>query len=182
MEVRTMNKSARLMTISVATILVFILSLASPISVISVLADEAAPPPAEASTAEAPTADSSTTEEGAITEAPPVDESTTMEIAPTAEATTVQAAPTEEAIIESASEADSNVTELLTQLPEETKIVVSNENGEAVTLATQEAAKIIATGDPIWCRPAWQCPPRAWVDAPTPDQATVTTIPPNYPA
>lgn len=39
----------------------------------------------------------------------------------------------------------------LAEVPEGTQVVVLNEQGESVPLATQEAAEIIAGADPIWC-------------------------------
>jgi hypothetical protein len=44
------------------------------------------------------------------------------------------------------------VSEILEQLPEETDVVVVDEAGEVVPLATEAAAEIIATSDPIWCK------------------------------
>jgi hypothetical protein len=41
--------------------------------------------------------------------------------------------------------------EVLEQLPAETDVVVLDETGEVVPLATQEAAEIIMGGDPMWC-------------------------------
>ncbi len=40
---------------------------------------------------------------------------------------------------------------VLDQLPEGTEVNVVGENGEALPLATQEAAEAIIEGDPIWC-------------------------------
>lgn len=40
---------------------------------------------------------------------------------------------------------------LLADLPEGTEIVVLNEDGEVVSLASQEAADAIIVGDPVWC-------------------------------
>jgi hypothetical protein len=41
--------------------------------------------------------------------------------------------------------------EVLEQLPAETDVMVLDETGEVVPLATQEAAEIIVVGDPVWC-------------------------------
>jgi len=46
---------------------------------------------------------------------------------------------------------DLTVAEVLEQAPEGTEIVVLNEEGGVEPLATQEAAEIVITGDPIWC-------------------------------
>jgi len=43
------------------------------------------------------------------------------------------------------------VTDILEPLPEETQIIALDEEGNVEPLATEEAAEIIATGDPIWC-------------------------------
>ena len=49
------------------------------------------------------------------------------------------------------------VLEILNQAPERTEIVVLNTDGSIEPLATQAAAKAVATSDPIWC-PALQSP------------------------
>ncbi|MCC6985064.1 MAG: hypothetical protein IT309_01420, partial [Anaerolineales bacterium] len=51
---------------------------------------------------------------------------------------------------EAAAEPES-IPEILEQAPENTEIVVVNEEGEVLPLATEEAAEIIATTDPMWC-------------------------------
>ena len=43
------------------------------------------------------------------------------------------------------------VAEVFEQLPEETQVVVINEAGDLEPLASEEAAAIIAKGDPMWC-------------------------------
>ncbi|MBK9924171.1 MAG: hypothetical protein IPP66_02670 [Anaerolineales bacterium] len=43
------------------------------------------------------------------------------------------------------------VPEILEQLPEDTELVVVNEEGDVEPLATEAAAEIIATADPMWC-------------------------------
>ncbi len=40
---------------------------------------------------------------------------------------------------------------VLSQVPAGTDVVVVNDRGHKVSLATQEAAKIVASGDPVWC-------------------------------
>ncbi|MCL5428630.1 MAG: hypothetical protein M1347_02350, partial [Chloroflexi bacterium] len=40
---------------------------------------------------------------------------------------------------------------LLSELPEGTEVVVLDEAGEPLSLASEEAADLLATGDPIWC-------------------------------
>ncbi len=46
---------------------------------------------------------------------------------------------------------------ILSQVPAGTNVVVVNDRGHKVSLASQEAAKIVATGDPLWC-PAGAAP------------------------
>lgn len=65
---------------------------------------------------------------------PPAEETTVPE-------TTEETEPVEEV----------TVTEVLEQAPEGTEIVVINEEGQVEPLATEEAAEIIATSDPMWC-------------------------------
>ncbi len=43
------------------------------------------------------------------------------------------------------------VSEIIEQIPEGTDLVVLNEGGEIEPLATEAAAEIIATSDPMWC-------------------------------
>lgn len=43
------------------------------------------------------------------------------------------------------------LAEVITQIPESPNVVVLNENGDSVPLATQEAAGIVETTDPMWC-------------------------------
>lgn len=47
---------------------------------------------------------------------------------------------------------------LLAGLPEGTEVVVLNEEGENVPLASQEAAEAILVGDPVWCPSALAAP------------------------
>lgn len=44
-----------------------------------------------------------------------------------------------------------SVSELLDQLPENTNLIVLNEDGKVEPLVTEEAANTIVTGDPMWC-------------------------------
>lgn len=66
------------------------------------------------------------------------------------------AAPVEEQEVQSSEENVSGeetapVSEIIEQLPEGTDVVVVDEAGETVPLATEAAAEIIAVGDPMWC-------------------------------
>lgn len=44
-----------------------------------------------------------------------------------------------------------SVESILAEVPQGTEVVVVNEEGESVPLATEEAAEIIVNGDPMWC-------------------------------
>jgi hypothetical protein len=97
------------------------------------------------------------TEEQPVDEAPteeveqPVDEVPTEEVEQA-----VDEVPTEE--VEQPVE-EVTVEEVIEQLPEETTVTVLDSEGEALPLASQEAADVIETSeyDPIWC-PAGQDP------------------------
>jgi len=43
------------------------------------------------------------------------------------------------------------IAEILTQVPESTDVVVIDEDGNTVPLATEEAAEIVQVVDPMWC-------------------------------
>lgn len=43
------------------------------------------------------------------------------------------------------------IAEILTQVPESTEVVVLDEDGNSVPLATEEAAEIVEVVDPMWC-------------------------------
>ncbi len=43
------------------------------------------------------------------------------------------------------------VESILAEVPQDTEVIVLNEEGEALPLATEEAAVIITNGDPMWC-------------------------------
>lgn len=61
---------------------------------------------------------------------------------------------------ESDTEEESNpIEEILEQLPEGTEVVVLDENGEPVSLATQQAEEAFSSADPMWC-PAGAVPPK----------------------
>lgn len=97
------------------------------------------------------------------------DESTPPEPAPTEEVTEVtesvetegsdevsEPAETGEEVLPSSEESESTeepatVAEIIETLPEDTTLVVVDENGEALPLASEEAATIIEVADPQWC-------------------------------
>lgn len=102
-------------------------------------ADEATPP-----------ADETTSEEVVSNE-----ETDTEEVVEETEATT----PEEEAVTppadeetESASESDSpSVAEIIVSLPENTELIVLDQEGEALPLASEAAEEAVHNGDPLWC-------------------------------
>ncbi len=90
--------------------------------------------------------------EAPATEEPPAEEPVATEPPPTEEPSATEEPPTEEAVAdEETAPEEEPVTELLSDMPENTEIVVLDENGEAVPLVAQEAADIILEEDPMWC-------------------------------
>lgn len=116
-------KNKQLFTLlSIAVIFVFITSL---FSTVNVLADDNTPPVP--------------TEEPAL---PPTEEPTAeTESVPTSEP---EAAPTETPEIDTPAE-------VIESAPEGVDVVVLDENGDPMSLVTEEAAQIIMAGDPQWC-------------------------------
>jgi hypothetical protein len=89
---------------------------------------------ADESTPEAPVSE----ETAEVTEpTSPEEEAPPSDIQPDSEPETSDSAQTVESILES--------------LPEDTQLIVLDEAGEALPLATEEAAQAIIIGDPIWC-------------------------------
>lgn len=105
-------------------ILMLSLAFAAP-----VLADEAPPPPAptEETAPEAQTAgEEETVSEEAAEEG--------QESAPPAE-----------------TEAGESAAEILEQLPQDTELIIVDENGEVLPLASEAAEEAVLVKDPIWC-------------------------------
>jgi hypothetical protein len=109
------------------------------------LADEATPPP----------------ETQEVEPTPPPETVTETEEAPEG---TVQGDATEQTPEQPAQEAEEqpapveatepeelDLSKILEQAPEGTEVVVLDENGEPLAMATQEAADSILVGDPMWC-------------------------------
>ena len=84
---------------------------------------------------------------------PPVVEPTEPPVTATEPPVVETAVPTETAPTEQAPviEEQAPITELLTQAPENTDLVVLDENGEALPLSSQEALNTILETDPMWC-------------------------------
>jgi putative surface-exposed virulence protein len=121
---------------------------------VPVLADDGVPPtetPAESQPAgEASAAQQAPTEAAPVDEAPPAEVGLTL-VTPVEAAAVEELPPADQVTAAETSVPQENPVELLAQVPEGTDVVVVNEGGEAVPLATAEAAQIIAKGDPIWC-------------------------------
>lgn len=112
-------------------------------------------PPAEAATEAAPTDIPIATEvptqpdvlgmDATLTELPAV-----TEVSASASPTIDPVAPDIPAADISTAE-EPTPLEIIEQIPAQTDIVVLNATGESIPLATQQAAEIIAEGDPMWC-------------------------------
>jgi hypothetical protein len=87
---------------------------------------------------------------------PPVTETPVPTEIP-AKPTTVAPEVTEEPIQEPTTTKPANSLEILQNLPVKIRVVALNENGQVLPLAGEEAAAVIAEGDPVWC-PAGQAP------------------------
>jgi hypothetical protein len=130
---------------------------------VAAMADEGEPP--------APTEEPEATEPAPTEEPAPTAETATTtdgggELEATPDAGGEEALPAEAAPAESTSseevavpvETDAVATEevvepadLLAELPEGTELVVLDEQGEAIPLASEAAADLLQTGDPMWC-------------------------------
>jgi hypothetical protein len=132
---------------AVTILLVFTLSV---MQAFPVLADEGTPPPAEtpvtatdpvttAEEASAPAADSSVIPADSTSPTSAEDVPAASPEPAAVSADSIQSSPGETTALD------------LSQLPEGTGVVVLDETGGTVPLATQAAAEIISTGDPMWC-------------------------------
>jgi putative surface-exposed virulence protein len=105
------------------------------------------------------------TEEPAPTEATATEE-------PTADPTLDQTAADATVVDESSnqepatSEQTMEIADVISELPEDTELVVLDESGEQLSLASGEAADALSTSDPIWCPSSIAVPvagPNGWV-------------------
>ncbi|MFT3896057.1 MAG: hypothetical protein QM730_30950 [Anaerolineales bacterium] len=108
----------------------------SLLNVNTVLADDTVPPPATAEPTEPP-----------LEETPTPSEEPSAPI--TTETPTGDETPTNGDQLPAESEA--NASGPFSQVPENTEIVVLDENGNSLPLATEEALTIILETDPMWC-------------------------------
>jgi len=126
-----------LMAVAVLMVLVFSAVFTAP-----AFADDSTPPPTETPTEATPSTEEETAEVPAVEPEAPAAEPATVAADESAPAVAVdEIVPAEQVVL----------TEVLEQLPEGTDVQVVDENGEALPLATQEAADAIELGDPIWC-------------------------------
>ena len=124
---------------SVFLVIILCISLAN---VKSALADNGAPTEPPAAT-EAPTESPVVATESPVVATEPPVESTPI---------LVEAAATPEPAQETAVETgDIPVAELLSEVADNTDLLVLDENGEPLPLGSQEAADIIVEADPMWC-------------------------------
>jgi putative surface-exposed virulence protein len=111
---------------------VFLALLLSAMNAVPALADGSTPPAEETPSAEAPPA-----------------EELTGEAEPAAAGD--EALPPAEGVDPVSEEQAPLVESVLEGLPEDTQLIVMDEDGEALPLASQEAAETLAGGDPRWC-------------------------------
>ena len=113
------------------------------------LADDGVPPPADSTEAsverEEPTPQEVVTEE---TPQPPVVETASDQGISEYDSVENESGNTTPSEVPSSGE---TVEQLMDLVPENTEIVLLDDNGEVVPLAEQAASEILATGDPIWC-------------------------------
>lgn len=120
-----MLTKSRFTLMTAAVLMAFVLS---ALWTVPVFADDSTPPPVDTPTEATPPVEEEVVE---VVPAEPVAEPVVVD----------EAAPAEPVAL----------TEVLEQLPEGTEVQVMDENGEALPLASQEAADAIAAADPIWC-------------------------------
>ncbi len=113
------------------SLLLIVAVLVSLLNVNVALADDSTPPP------------------------PPTEEPTEPPVEPTqppvAEETPVSVVETPLSEEQPPVEEEAEVLEVLDELPENTEIVVLDENGNPISLASQEALDVILEDDPMWC-------------------------------
>ena len=126
-----MKHNKRITLLSLAVLLALIVSAALPLAVFA--QDEI--PPADPI---------------AVEPVPPVDEPPAQEEQSVADVPVVEEQPAVDVIVEDAPAADLTIPEVLEQLPEDTGLVVVDETGAAIPLASQEAAETVASADPFF--------------------------------
>ena len=147
-----MPRKNRFLSSFLSIILIFSITLTN---VHVAFADEG-PTPEPALTAEPTQPPVEPTEPPVAATEPPVQptvEPTESSDLPTEPAVVATQAPTEAPVVEENSEPvdPAPITELLSQAPENTELVVLDENGQALSLTSQEALDGILNTDPMWC-------------------------------
>jgi hypothetical protein len=119
----------------ILTLFLIIVLFANGINVQSVRAD-----------GETPTEPPAATE--VVTEAPVVETQ-----APAVSQAPEEATATSETVVETASPEEENTSAdaVVSQAPQNTDIVVLDDQGQALTLGSQETANALVTSDPVWC-------------------------------
>jgi sulfur carrier protein ThiS len=128
----------------------------TPTEVVDTEGPVATETPTEVVVTEKPNAtDIPATEVPAATQVPT--ETSATEVPGATETTAPTEAPAEsaatQALLETATTEQTTLPDVLEQMPTDTSVVVLDENGQPLPLATQAAADAIAAGDPMWCPP-----------------------------
>ena len=138
-------------------LLTMLLSLLFPTS--SVSADDTTPPVEPSEAVDAPLDEETPSEEEVSAEIETPEAEEPIEKEPVVEKTATEEPAIEDAATEVPAIEDSSLEgrtqaeaePVLTQVPDGTDVIILDEEGEVVPLATQEAAEAIATSDPMWC-------------------------------
>ena len=133
------TQSNRYLNLGMVILLVMLLSLAFPAS--TVFADDTTPPEDTSEVVDTPTV------EDEVDQEPPPEEPIDQE--PPPEETLVEESASDEPV--SGVVAGTEEGPVLAQMPENIEIVVLDEQGEPVPLASQEATEILAVPDPQFC-------------------------------
>jgi len=96
--------------------------------------------------ADAPTIDPATAAETPVSSDTSVVDTATATVAPTMDPAIATDTTAVDSIVTSADQPT-----LLETIPDNTNVIVLDQNGEPLSLVTQQAAGAIATGDPMWC-------------------------------
>lgn len=122
----------------------------SLMNVNTALADDSAPPQETATPTEEPVQLTEEPAEPAATETPTVEE-TPAAVEEVPAATEEAPAEVEETPVNEGQVPAEEEPTLFSQIPEETDVVVLDENGESLPLVSSEALDIILETDPMWC-------------------------------
>lgn len=164
-----MNTTFKKLFTSTTLLLVLAFSL---LTTIPVYADEAAPEaPVEVTETTLPEEEAT---ESLIQEEETPQSTSEIESAPVQEEETPQSTSEVDSAPET-SDSVETVESIIESLPEDTQIIVVDESGEAVPLASTEAEQAIVVGDPIWC-PATVAVPTPGLNGCTNSYGTFTAL------